>query len=64
MLRWIGKWDVPSDSDPNKTYVVSISEAGIWGCSCWAWKRQGGHPRDRKNCKHIRRVRRQVGDLE
>lgn len=63
MIRWAGKWDVPSNSDPFKTYVVSISEEGIWACDCWAWKRQSAPFEERKNCKHILQVRKQVGDL-
>lgn len=63
MPKWIGKWDVQSETT-DKTYVVALAEEGYWGCSCWAWRRQEGHPRDRKNCKHIIKIRKQVGDLE
>jgi len=45
------KWSVPSSSDPNKTYTVSLTADGEWECSCpqWIYRRQ--------ECKHIQRVK-------
>jgi len=44
------RWEVPSDSQPDKKYVVSIRN-GEWQCSCpvWIYRRQ--------ECKHIRRMK-------
>lgn len=47
-LKWIKKWKVPSFSDPEKNYTVSLALDGVtWGCSCWPWRKT------RKDCKHI-----------
>ncbi len=50
MSKWIEKWQVPSSSDPSKTYTVSKNEEGGYGCSCPAWTRA------RRECRHIRDV--------
>lgn len=44
------RWEVPSDSQPDKKYVVSIRN-GEWQCSCpvWIFRRQ--------ECKHIKRMK-------
>ena len=45
------KWSVPSSSDPNKTYTVSLTADGQWECSCpqWIYRRQ--------ECKHMQRIK-------
>lgn len=50
MGKWVEKWTVPSSSDPSKTYTVSRSEEGSFGCSCPAWTRA------RRECRHIKDV--------
>ena len=47
-MKWIKKWNVPSDSG-NGEYVVSLSDEDTYGCSCKAWTRH--FPRE--DCKHI-----------
>jgi hypothetical protein len=49
-MKWIDKWEVPSSSS-NRTYVVSVSDNGEWGCSCPSWKFH------RRICKHIQHTR-------
>ena len=51
--RWRHQWDVPSDSNPAKSYVVSEDWEGNYACSCPAWTRHT----PRRDCKHIKRVR-------
>ena len=51
MPRWVEKWDIPSSSNPNKTYVVAKADDGTFGCSCPAWTRM------RRECKHIKAVK-------
>ena len=46
-----GKWSVPSSSEPNKTYTVSLTEDGDWECSCPQWIYR------RRECKHIQQVK-------
>jgi len=43
------RWEVPSSSNPDRNYVVSMSEQGTWACSCIGWTRHV----PRKDCKHI-----------
>jgi hypothetical protein len=54
--RWIRMAEVPSDSDPDKTYTVSRDRnSGAWGCSCPHWinrLQQTG-----QDCKHIAGVK-------
>lgn len=51
---WVRKWTVPSNSNPNKTYIVAQDNKGQFGCSCPAWKFH------RKQCKHIQRIMNQT----
>ena len=46
-MKWIKKWKVPSNSNPNKIYTVSQADDGTYGCSCphWCFRRQ--------ECSHI-----------
>ena len=48
------QWQVPSDSNPDKSYIVSVTDSKEFQCSCPAWTRH----MPRKDCKHILRVRR------
>jgi len=45
--RWVKRWQVPSESDPDKTYTVAVDANGNYGCSCPVWKFR------RLQCKHI-----------
>lgn len=49
--RWVKRWQVPSESDPDKTYTVAVDANGNYGCSCPVWKFR------RIECHHIRRVK-------
>lgn len=53
MPKYINQWNVPSDSDPSKNYVVSLTYENEWQCSCFGWTRHF----PRKDCKHIRRLK-------
>lgn len=46
------QWEVPSDTDPDKTYTVTNWEDG-WGCDCPKWKFARAPKPD---CKHIEAV--------
>lgn len=48
--KWIKKWEVESSSGNGK-YVVSLSDKGIWGCSCPVWKFR------RQECHHIKQIK-------
>lgn len=50
MPKWVKKWTVPSNSNPDKSYVVSQAEDGTWGCSCPHWKFR------RQECSHIAHI--------
>ena len=45
--KWIRRWDVPSESDPEKSYVVAQDTDGNYACSCPQFVYR------RKECKHI-----------
>lgn len=52
MSRKIKKqWDLPSQSDPKKTYKVTLYEDGSYACSCPHWIYR------KKECKHIRQCK-------
>lgn len=48
-MRWVQSWQVPSGSNPRRTYTVSRAADGSYGCSCPAWRFCG----ERAACKHI-----------
>lgn len=50
MPKWIRKWKVPSNTDPETEYVVSLGDDGTWGCSCRAWIYR------RQRCDHIQQM--------
>ncbi len=53
MGRWTQFFEVPSESNPDKAYIVSADpEFKNLGCSCPAWT----HHAPRINCKHIVRL--------
>ena len=61
--RTISQWDVPSDSNPNRKYKVSLVRILLtsekeYQCSCVGWTNH----MPRKHCKHIRAVL--DGDLD
>ena len=43
---------IPSDSSPQKKYMVSENWDGTWECSCVGWTQHF----PRKDCRHIRHV--------
>lgn len=49
--KWVRRWDVPSASDADTTYVVAIDAEGNYGCSCPRWKFR------RLECHHIAEVK-------
>jgi hypothetical protein len=50
-MIWIRKWEVESATDSSRSYTVSQSDTGEFGCSCPAWIYR------RDECSHIRRVK-------
>ena len=48
--KWVARWQVASESNPNKSYVVARTADDEYACSCPVWIFQ------RKTCKHIRHV--------
>ncbi len=56
MGRWTQFFEVPSESNPDKAYIVSAdTDFKNLGCSCPAWT----HHMPRVNCKHIARLLRE-----
>jgi len=49
--KWIKKWKVKSENS-DREYTVSLSDLGVWGCSCPAWKFR------RQECAHIKHIKR------
>lgn len=41
------QWKIPSSSDPNKVYVVTLTGSGNWTCTCPQFTYR------KKQCKHI-----------
>jgi len=54
---WVKQWEVES-SDGKRYYTISLSDQGVWGCSCPAWTRH----MPRVDCKHIARIKEQNPD--
>ena len=54
-MKWKDRWYITSHSNDERQYTVALSEDGVWGCSCPAWKFQRKRLVDGK-CKHIREV--------
>jgi len=54
-MKWKKRWRVQKSTEDGY-WVVSISEEGIWGCSCpvWIYRRQ--------ECKHIKLVKNGGGE--
>ncbi len=56
MGKWTNFFEVPSESDPDRAYIVSSdTDFRNLGCSCPAWI----HHTPRRNCKHIQRLLRE-----
>lgn len=57
-MKYLKKWQIPSENDENKTYTVSLTDKNTFACSCpvWIFRRQ--------ECKHIARVKRAVENNE
>jgi hypothetical protein len=51
--KWVKKWTVPGSGD--KPWTVSLSELGVYGCSCPRWKFR------REECHHILQVKAGLG---
>lgn len=47
--KWVKKWTVNGSGD--KPWTVSLSDQGIYGCSCPRWKFK------REECHHIQQVK-------
>lgn len=47
---WVNRWEVSSETDPDKTYVVGQKTDGSWGCGCPRWRFSKA---PRPDCKHI-----------
>ena len=44
--RWVNRFTVKSTSS-SRVYVVAQQRSdGVWGCSCWGWKRY-------RHCRHL-----------
>jgi hypothetical protein len=56
--RYIKKWKVRSQSNPNKFYTVSLTEKGEYECSCPEWIYR------RRKCHHIAIVENNGGEEE
>ena len=58
--KWVQRWEVPSDSRPDTSYVVAMDANGNYACSCPRWK---FHRADLPNqeCKHIEYVKYGMG---
>jgi len=55
-MKWVERWYVKSNSNPNKEYTVSRAEDGeTWGCGCKAWTLNRHRITD-GICSHIRKV--------
>uniref|UniRef100_A0A6M3LUJ5 SWIM-type domain-containing protein n=2 Tax=viral metagenome TaxID=1070528 RepID=A0A6M3LUJ5_9ZZZZ len=52
-MKYLNQWIVPSDSDPNRNYTISLTYNEEWQCSCRGWT---SHV-PRRDCKHIRRIK-------
>ena len=48
---YIRKWEVPSFTNPDKIYIVSLTKNGEYQCSCPQWIFR------RKECKHIKMIK-------
>jgi len=46
--------EVPSQSNPNKTYKIKVDEKGMFSCSCPSWI---FNQRGNRTCKHIDKLR-------
>jgi hypothetical protein len=54
-------WDIKSDSDPEKVYMVYRSEHEGWLCDCmWFIIHENPSP-PHPSCKHIKRVQKSLG---
>lgn len=62
-MKWVDRWYVPSNSNPDKEYTVSLADDGeTWGCGCKAWTLNRHRIRD-GICSHIRKVKNTVGRM-
>lgn len=52
-MAWVNRWPVVSKTN-GQEYTVSISDSGVWACSCPRWKFSKAPKPD---CKHILRVK-------
>jgi hypothetical protein len=60
MAKWVDRWYVPSNSNPDKEYTVSRADDGeTWGCGCKAWTLNRHRIKD-GICSHIRKVKKAI----
>ena len=57
--KWVQRWKVESSSS-SRMYTVAVDAEGNYGCTCPAWKFQKGAQKERKDCKHISRLKAQL----
>jgi len=64
--RFVREWEVPSESTPGKTYVVTMwlqekgqMKAGSFSCTCPSWRFQRRPVYDRV-CKHVKTVQMEI----
>lgn len=49
----VEQWQVPSESNPDRTYVVSLNSDDSYSCGCKGWTLHS----PRRDCKHIALVK-------
>lgn len=52
-MKYLNQWSVPSNSDPSKSYTISLTYEGEFQCSCYGWTRHV----PRKDCTHIKELK-------
>lgn len=52
-VQYVSQWEVPSNSDPTRSYKVSLTDRGDYQCSCVGWTRH----MPRRDCSHITQVK-------
>lgn len=48
-MHYVQFWKVRSDSNPDKTHTVGLTDDRIYGCTCVGWTRHF----PRRDCRHI-----------
>jgi hypothetical protein len=53
VAKYLKQWKVPSSSNPDKTYTVSLTRDNEYECSCPRWTNHT----PREDCKHIKAIK-------